>query len=237
MMVLIKNTNLESEYKTPQHIAIFFDNASYGIAITKPNGDFVKVNDKFCELLGYEKKYLLNKNFQDITCSECLAADCAALYSLLSGETDHYQLIKDYRNSTGSKVKVKITVYPIFKDDRTVLHLVSIIHPLKLDASNTNIVEEREKNGNTIIRPKFTIAKIFKDNWKWFITVGAAIILSLSNLHADWLNLNYRIDELSRKVLKIEEIEQLLIQKIMLDLNPNNEELKKEISNTIEDKK
>ena len=51
-----------------------FENAAVGIAHTDPTGRFLRVNEKFCAIVGHPREELLQKTFQDITHPDDLTA-------------------------------------------------------------------------------------------------------------------------------------------------------------------
>src|SRR3954453_5665340 len=51
-----------------------FENAGSGIAHTHPEGLFLRVNEKFCAIIGYPREELLEKTWRDITLPDDLAA-------------------------------------------------------------------------------------------------------------------------------------------------------------------
>jgi PAS domain-containing protein len=44
-----------------------FEQAAVGITHAEPDGRFVRVNQKFCDITGYTREELLERTFQDIT--------------------------------------------------------------------------------------------------------------------------------------------------------------------------
>tara|TARA_R110000787_G_scaffold14600_1_gene44916 strand:- start:169 stop:894 length:726 start_codon:yes stop_codon:yes gene_type:complete len=230
----IHETRLDSQYTTSQHIAAYFDNLPIGMAIVAPNGQFIKVNQELCNMLGYTETELLQKTFQDITVAEDIAADVTALHSILTGETERYQMLKEYTSKFGERIKIKLTVQPILLDNETVLHLISTAEKLSNLCDPKFMVEEKERNGDSKMRPRFPASKIFADNWKWFIVAFTTITLYIFQFHTNWVKLDTRLLQQEKKIEKMEKVEELLLQKIMLDLNPNDEAIKKSIIKKLE---
>jgi two-component system, NarL family, sensor histidine kinase UhpB len=71
-----------------------FERAVVGIAHTTPDGRWLRVNQRFCDLLGYSRDELAARTFQDITHPDDLAASLACLQRLLAGEQDDEELDK-----------------------------------------------------------------------------------------------------------------------------------------------
>ena len=87
-----------------------FEQAAVGIAHVGLNGEWLMVNQKLCEIVGYTKAELLQTTFQDITHPEDLAADLAYVRQLLAGEIATYSMEKRYLRQDGSMVWINLTV-------------------------------------------------------------------------------------------------------------------------------
>jgi PAS domain S-box-containing protein len=72
-----------SDAKKTLLTAATFDLAAVGIAHVAPNGRFLRVNQKLCDIFGLKRDELLQRCFQELTYPHDLAADL----SLLSATT------------------------------------------------------------------------------------------------------------------------------------------------------
>lgn len=87
-----------------------FDNAAVGIAHVALDGRWLRVNDRICAILGYNRKELLDKTFADLTFAEDLDLDNQQYESLKAGEIDRYTLEKRYIRKDGELVWISLTV-------------------------------------------------------------------------------------------------------------------------------
>tara|TARA_B100001778_G_scaffold334984_1_gene350362 strand:- start:31977 stop:33791 length:1815 start_codon:yes stop_codon:yes gene_type:complete len=94
-----------------------FSNAGIGIAIVGLDGEFLRVNDAFCEISGHSAENLLNGTFQDITHPDDLDADLNFLRQLNAGEIDRYNLRKRYIAEDGTERPIILTASRIVSDD------------------------------------------------------------------------------------------------------------------------
>jgi PAS domain S-box-containing protein len=85
-----------------------FENAAVGIAHTHPTGRFLRVNEKFCAIVGYPRAELLRKTFQDITHPDDLAASLALFAALMRGEAHALAHETRYLRQDGSPVWVEL---------------------------------------------------------------------------------------------------------------------------------
>ncbi|WP_380871791.1 hypothetical protein ACFB49_27470 [Sphingomonas sp. DBB INV C78] len=87
-----------------------FHQAAVGIAHVAPEGRFLQVNDRFCEIAGHDRDKLMELGFQHITHPEDLDADLALLTSLVAGQIDHYSMEKRYIRRGGEIIWINLTV-------------------------------------------------------------------------------------------------------------------------------
>lgn len=87
-----------------------FEQAAIGCAHMGIAGEWLRVNQKLCEIVGYSREELLAITFQHITYPDDLAEDLAHVAKLLEGEIESYSLEKRYICKNQSIVWVQITV-------------------------------------------------------------------------------------------------------------------------------
>ncbi len=87
-----------------------FEQAAVGIAHVSPEGRFIRVNDRFCEITGYEQDALMSGGFQRITHPEDLEADLALVGDLLHGRIQNFSMEKRYIREDDTVVWVNLTV-------------------------------------------------------------------------------------------------------------------------------
>ena len=87
-----------------------FDHAAVGTALVAPDGQWLKVNQAMCALLGRTEAEVLATNFQAVTHPKDLAADLLNLRGLLAGEIQHYEVDKRYLRPDGGVVWCHLSV-------------------------------------------------------------------------------------------------------------------------------
>src|SRR5215216_1692157 len=87
-----------------------FEQATVGIAHVGTDGHWLRVNQRLCDIVGYEKEELLGLSFQDITHPDDLEADLEGARRLLTGEIETYSREKRYFRKDGSIVWIYLTV-------------------------------------------------------------------------------------------------------------------------------
>lgn len=86
-----------------------FENAAVGMSNIGMDGSWLRVNQRLCEIVGYSRTELRQRNFQDLTHPEDLPHTLDQFNALLHGEIDAYQLEKRYLHKDGHPVWVNLT--------------------------------------------------------------------------------------------------------------------------------
>jgi diguanylate cyclase (GGDEF)-like protein/PAS domain S-box-containing protein/hemerythrin-like metal-binding protein len=80
------------------------DDAPVGMATNNKEGQFLRVNQAFCDLLGYKKEELLKLTFQDVTHPADRSLTLTAKQRLLDGTIKVYQMEKRYIRKDGQTI-------------------------------------------------------------------------------------------------------------------------------------
>jgi two-component system cell cycle sensor histidine kinase/response regulator CckA len=95
--------------ESEERFRLTFDQAAVGIAHVSPDGQLLRVNHKFCDIVGYSAQELLAGKFQEITYSADLEADLTHVHRMLAGETQSCLMEKRFVRKDGSLVWVNLT--------------------------------------------------------------------------------------------------------------------------------
>ncbi len=87
-----------------------FENAAVGIAHEDLTGRFLRLNERFCTILGYPQTELVGKTLAEVTHPEDLAADLARFNALTRGESTSYTMEKRFIRKDGRAVWAHLTV-------------------------------------------------------------------------------------------------------------------------------
>lgn len=87
-----------------------FEQAPIGIAHVAPDGRWLRINRKLCDIVGYTAMELQQLTFQDITHPEDLKKDLALVGLMLDGHIDTYEMEKRYIRKSGDLVWINLTV-------------------------------------------------------------------------------------------------------------------------------
>lgn len=85
-----------------------FENAAIGIAHIAPDGRWLRVNQKLCEIVGFPRDELLTRTFRDIIHPDDMDGDWAHARQLLEGTIQSYTTEKRYVRKDGTIVWVNM---------------------------------------------------------------------------------------------------------------------------------
>jgi len=107
----------EAARQTHRQYMATFEQAAAGMTHVGLDGTLLRVNQHFCDMVGYPREQLLRMRFQDITHPDDIADDVGLLEQAIAGKRSDYTLEKRYFHSDGHIVWVKLTV-ALIRDDR-----------------------------------------------------------------------------------------------------------------------
>lgn len=87
-----------------------FDAAAVGMAHVAPDGRWLNINDKLCEISGYPREELLGTSYLDLTPLEDVAAGEGRVLRLLEGKIGPYSVERRYVRKDGSRVWVNLSI-------------------------------------------------------------------------------------------------------------------------------
>lgn len=116
-----------------------FENAGIGMALFNKDGQWIKINKRITEMVGYSEEELQKITFREITHPEDLETDLALLDELISGKRDHYQLEKRYYHKNGEVVYIILVASMVKNNDGEILFFVTQI----IDITNLKLAEQK----------------------------------------------------------------------------------------------
>ncbi len=134
--------NQQTLQKSEKRFRSTFEQAAVGIAHLSPEGRFIKVNQRLCEIIGYESDRLLELTFQDITHPDDLTSDCEDIRQLLEGEKENYSIEKRYIHSNSSIVWINLTVSMVKDNSGEPEYFIFVIEDIGNRKKNELALEE-----------------------------------------------------------------------------------------------
>lgn len=115
--------------ESEERLRAVFEQAAVGMARVAPDGRWLEVNQRLCDIVGYSRAELLERSLQDITHPEDLATDLELVRQVLGHEIATYSLEERYVRKDGSLVWVDLTV-SLVQDENGPKYFVSIVQDI-----------------------------------------------------------------------------------------------------------
>jgi two-component system, cell cycle sensor histidine kinase and response regulator CckA len=109
--------------------AAFFQ-AAVGMAQNSPEGEWLLLNDRLCEILGYAQAELRGKAFLDVVHPDDREASMVARRQLLAGEISSWSGEKRYIHKSGATVWVRAYLSLVRDQQRLPLYFISVIEDI-----------------------------------------------------------------------------------------------------------
>jgi PAS domain S-box-containing protein len=127
--------NQEALRKSEEKYRSVVENSLVGIAIIAPpicpsepeKCAWLEVNDAFCDLLGYKREELLERNWQKFSFTEDWQASLEQLNKILLGQSDGYVLDKRWRRKDGQIVYTRVSLRCIRRPDRSIDRMIKVV--------------------------------------------------------------------------------------------------------------
>ena len=107
-----------------------FNQAAIGIAHMAPDGRFLRVNQKLCEMLGYTREELLARTISEVTHEDDRGSGKPLQVRLVAGEIDTFTVERRGVRKDGSSIWTHRTVSLVRDADRAPLYFIRVIEDI-----------------------------------------------------------------------------------------------------------
>ena len=128
-----------------------FEQAAVGIVHSTPEGRWVRVNERFCDIVGYRRDELINMAFKELTHPEDLEADLAFFNRLAAGEIKTFSMEKRYIRKDGSFVWVNLTASVVREPTGEPKYFIGVIEDITVRKGAEEALKEQEEFSNNLI--------------------------------------------------------------------------------------
>ncbi|MCW2990949.1 MAG: hypothetical protein JWM73_1543 [Solirubrobacterales bacterium] len=125
-----------------------FDHAPIGMSVVSPTGEWMRINDEFCRMLGYERDELLTVKCIALTHPDEHAADREYWAAVLAGERDKLERDKRYLHRDGTVRWMHVRSEVTRDADGAPLYSVSHL----LDVTESRMSEGRLRDSERTLR-------------------------------------------------------------------------------------
>lgn len=107
-----------------------FEQAAVGMARFAPDGRWIQVNQKLCDLLGYTPDEMLQRTVRDITDSADIEIDRNYYQQLVTGQLESCTYEKRYLHKNGDSIWTMITLSKEYKASGRILCFIAVIEDI-----------------------------------------------------------------------------------------------------------
>lgn len=137
-----------------QQLKDTFEHSATGMAHSHLDGRWIRINQTYCDLVGYTREELMRMHFRDFTHPDDLGLDLDLLARTLSGERNHYSFEKRYVHQQGHTVWVHLTLSLIRTTEGAPDYLIAVVQ----DISPRKTIEMALRTSEMLLRQAQTIA-------------------------------------------------------------------------------
>jgi two-component system cell cycle sensor histidine kinase/response regulator CckA len=132
-----------------------FEQAAVGIAHVAPDGRWLRVNERLCEMVGYTREELLAGSFQEITHPDDLPADLENVRKVLAGDIRNFGMEKRYIRKDRTAAWIALTVALARDAEGRPKYFISVIEDIeprrRAEAERTRLAEIVEQASEGVI--------------------------------------------------------------------------------------
>ncbi|MCU7834536.1 MAG: PhnD/SsuA/transferrin family substrate-binding protein [gamma proteobacterium symbiont of Taylorina sp.] len=139
----IKQKSLEF---SQENLKATFEQAAVGLMHLSPEGELLRVNQRFCVLVGYTQWELKNINLMDISYSEDLAKEIEQFDKLRQAEADNFSIQKRFVHKDTTIFWTILTVSCIRDENEHIKYMVAVVDDIsKLKALEADLKTNKKQ--------------------------------------------------------------------------------------------
>jgi len=131
--------------KSEEQFRTVFEKGQHGMVIVDEKFRFLKINPRFCTMLGYSKEELLTMSFTGITHPDHVSSDILHLHQLSAGEIPEYTTEKRYIKKNGDEFWASVVASAVRDREGRFLYFIALI----TDITEQKVVEMIQEQYNT----------------------------------------------------------------------------------------
>ena len=198
--------------ESDERFRVIFEQAAVGMAeVEAPSGRYLRVNDRFCQIVGRSREELVARTWQDITHPADLASDLVSFDELIA---DHrpYTRQKRYLRQDGTPVWVELTVTPMWAQGAAPTTFASVVQDVTARKEAELALAESEQRFRALIEKSTDMILVLDAGGRFrFFSPSATEVLGLTAEEAlgqaaeemvhpeDWPHLSEILERLRRQ--------------------------------------
>ncbi len=128
-----------------------FERSPNGMSVCALDGRWLRINDAYCRMLGYEREELLEGSFRDVTHADDVGEDREFVAAALAGEIDSQEREKRYVREDGSVLWARVRVEVIRDETGAPLYFVSHVQDISERRAAQGLMRDSERTLRSVI--------------------------------------------------------------------------------------
>jgi PAS domain S-box-containing protein len=142
-----------------QQFSNAFEHAAIGMTLIGIDSRRLKVNNAFCQMLGYSEAEMLARSIYDLTHPDDIEWDLEQRRRALAGEIESFQVEKRYIHKQGHTVWGYMSCSLVRDEDRKPIHFIAQIQDITERKQTEQVLREREE--------RFRALTALSSDWFW----------------------------------------------------------------------
>lgn len=113
-----------------QQLEDTFEHSATGMAHSHINGGWIRINQTYCDIVGYTKAEMLNMHFRDFTHPDDLHLDLTQFHRALNDEISHYSFEKRYIHKLGHVVWAYLTISLVRTESGEADYVIAVVQDI-----------------------------------------------------------------------------------------------------------
>ncbi len=138
--------------ESEERFRALFERAAVGVAqIVSHTGEFVLINQRYCDIVGYTREEMTQRTFQQITHPDDLKEDLDNVQLLLAGAIREFSMDKRYFRKDGSIVWVNLTVSPMWEPGEEPDYHIAVVEDITRRVLIEGVLQESMRNFRDLV--------------------------------------------------------------------------------------
>jgi PAS domain S-box-containing protein len=158
-----------------QQLEDTFEQSATGMAHTHINGEWIRINRTYCDIIGYTKAEMLQMHFRDFTHPDDLKLDLNQFHRALNDEIHHYSFEKRYIHKLGHVVWAYLTISLVRKESGEADYVIAVVQ----DITALKNTEQALRTNEQLLRQAHSLAGLA--SWQADVATGRFVTLADSH--------------------------------------------------------
>jgi len=158
-----------------QQLEDTFEQGATGMTHSHLNGEWIRINQTYCDMIGYTKAEMLKMHFRDFTHPDDLELDLAHFHRALNDEVPHYAFEKRYIHKLGHFVWAYLTISLVRKPSGEADYVIAVVQ----DITALKHAEQALRTSGQLLRQAHELAGLAS----WQADVATRRFTTLSGSH------------------------------------------------------